>query len=223
MGERTLSGVKAIVASQQHHEAVDAGGNPAVRWCAVLERLQQVSEPLLNLGVGVAQQVENLVLQVAPMDTNAAAGEFVSVAHEVIAVGAYLARVGLQQGDVFLEGRGERVVRRVPATLLFVPLQQREVHHPRERHQVRVCQSELLSHAVAQAAEALVGDLWRVGDNREEVAHLSACALANRLQLALRKELRNRRAHPIGGEGDGCQPLRAEPLDELGQLVELFA
>ncbi len=74
-------------AGQQRHHAVPAEGDAAVRRGAELEALQQEAE--LGLGVCLVQahELEDPFLDVALVDTDGAAADFVAVADDVVGVG----------------------------------------------------------------------------------------------------------------------------------------
>ncbi len=78
------------------------------------------------------EQAEHLGLRLAIVDTNAAAAELPAVEDDVVGLGQHLARIGLEQVQILFARRGERVVHRVPALLVGVPVEQREVGDPEQ-------------------------------------------------------------------------------------------
>ena len=111
-----------------------------------------------------------------------------AVADQVVGLAADARRVGLEQRDVFLERRGEQVVERVPAVLVVVPLDERELRDERVVQRARV--GELLARRdlAAEAVERGLDALRRAGlerrlaalarDEQQQVALLRARALA---------------------------------------------
>ena len=73
---------------------------------------------------------EHALLKLAPVDSDAAACYFVSIAYQVVLFATCLAWIGIEQGDVFIHRRGEEMVAGVPALLLLVPLDKGKVNHP---------------------------------------------------------------------------------------------
>lgn len=59
--------------SQQHDESVQAQCNPAMRWCAHIKGIQQIPKLVLRLFWGQANDVKHLLLNVPPVDSEAAA------------------------------------------------------------------------------------------------------------------------------------------------------
>ena len=68
----------------------------------------------------------------------------------------------------------ERVVHGVPARLVLVPFEHREVGHPQERERLVVDQPELASEVQAQRAEHARGLLALVGGEEQRLAVLAA-------------------------------------------------
>src|SRR5260370_16956392 len=56
--------------SQDHHDAVEAERDAAVRWGAVFEGIEEEPEPLLRLRIRHAQRPEDLGLHILAMNTN---------------------------------------------------------------------------------------------------------------------------------------------------------
>ena len=72
-------------------------------------------------------------LQLAVVDPNAAAGELVPVADHVVRLRPCLVGRRVQQGHIFILGRGKRVVERVPSVLFIVPFHERKIHDKGKR------------------------------------------------------------------------------------------
>ena len=113
----------------------------------------------------LALEREAALEQVAPMDPDRAATELPAVEREVVlerpgaagrVVGRRLGRVagrGHEQRLVLGDDAAERVVGRVPAPVLLVPLVHREAVDPDVGEDGRVGQAEALAELDAQAAE----------------------------------------------------------------------
>ena len=71
------------------------------------------------------------------MDADRAAADLLAVQHEVVGLGPRPARVASPAAAVLVARRREGMVHRVPALLLLVPLDQREVDRPRRRRRGR--------------------------------------------------------------------------------------
>ena len=117
--------------------------------------------------------------------------------------------------------RRERVVQRVPALLLGVPLHQRPVDDPDQLVLVLVDQAEALGQVDPHLAEHRVGDLALVGDQQQQVALLGAEPLVQVGQLGLAEELGGRRAPAVALAEGPDQTLRPQLLGARDQPVEL--
>ena len=118
---------------------------------------------------------EDRLLDVGVVDTDRAAAELLAVPDDV--VGLCPRRAGVV-GVELARRRGERMVQRVPALLLLVPLHQRPVDDPDEPvlalGSIRPKRSARSSRIWPSTASA-TGRL--VGDEQEQVALLGAEAL----------------------------------------------
>ncbi len=71
-------------AGEDHDDAVQAEGDAAVRGGAVFEGVEEEAEALVGFGVGHAEGVEDLLLDVLAVDTDAARAELGAVQHDVV-------------------------------------------------------------------------------------------------------------------------------------------
>ena len=129
----------------------------------------------------------------------------------------------VEQRLVLGHDAAERVVGRVPAAVLGVPLVHREAVDPAVREHVRVGQAEPPAELHPQPAQDVVGRRRRRRRRQDEVA-LGRAGRARRIAACVSadEELRDRAvelAARLDGEVD--EALRAEPLRALGQLVDL--
>src|SRR5258708_21028769 len=70
--------------SQNHHDAVEAERNPAMRRRAVLESIKEEPKPLLRLRIRHAQRPEDLGLYILPVNTNGSRTKLRPVQHNVV-------------------------------------------------------------------------------------------------------------------------------------------
>ena len=203
-----------------------------MRGRAVLQRIQQEAE--LDLGVfrRDLQRAEHLALHFGTVDTDGAATQFPAVQHHVVGLGHALGRVAVHVVLVTILGRGEGVVHGVPAVLVLVVFEHREVDHPQRRPAVleqAVLLAELaVAHLQAQCADGVVDDLGLVGTEEDQVAVLGAGALQNHVQGGIVQVLDDRTLQAFAALGllvdlDPGQALGAIDLDELGVAVDLAA
>ena len=109
--------------------------------------------------IAQAEQAEHRGLRLAVMDADAAAAQLPAVQDDVVGLGQHLPGIGFEPGQVFLAGRGERVVHRVPAAFISVPVEEREVGDPEQLPAALGNQVPLPGHRVPQLAEHLRGGL----------------------------------------------------------------
>ena len=120
--------------------------------------------------------------------------------------------------------RRERVVLGRPARAVLGLLEEREVDDEEELPGPGRNQLEAPREVRPQRAEHALDDWLGVGgDERDRAGHGSR-GLAQRGDLRLGEELRDRRAHAaVGLEDQVREPLAAPLLGELGELVEVLA
>ena len=196
-----------------------------MRRCAVRERSDQVAKLLLGLLLGEAECLEHLGLKLGIVDTDRTAAQLAAVQDNVVSLGAYLGRVGVEQRNILVHRRGERMVHRNETVLLLAVLELRELGDPEELEVVLLREAETLCQLAAQCAQSDGSNLpVCIGDNEQQVVLLRACALLDGRDLVLGQELGKGRGHAaISGELHPREALCAVGLDELAELVDLLA
>src|SRR4029077_15056153 len=120
-------------AAKNGHQAVETQRDAAVGWRAVFEGLKQVAKPQLRLVRRDLQDLlEHRFLDFRVMNSDRAAPQLDSVDHDIIVLAPDFAGVGFEERDVLGHGGREWMVAGIPAVLLLVEAQQREVHEPKE-------------------------------------------------------------------------------------------
>ena len=210
--------------------------DPAVGRRAVVERLEHRPEHVLHPLPGVALQREALREQVRPPDPDRAAAELPAVQRDVVlerpgppgrVVGRRVERVarrGHEERLVVGQHAAERVVGRVPAAVLRVPLVHREAVDPAVREDRRVGQAEPPAELDPEAAQHVGGRVGRVGDDQDRSPASAPVASTSRCWTSVAEELRDgpvELAVRLDREVD--EALRPEPLRELRQVVDLAA
>ena len=148
-----------------------------------------------------------------------------AVHRQVVLLGVHGAGIGLHARLLLPHRRAERVVGRVPAAQVGVPLEHREGIDPDVGEGARVSQVEPLTHLQAEVAERTGShQAVGIGHQQEQVARLAAGRLEDRLRMRQRQELADRAVQgAIGLHREVDQALGAVALREVGQLVELAA
>jgi len=194
-----------------------------VRRRAVVQRLEEEAEPVLRLLPRDVQQVEDLLLHFGPVDTNAAPADLTAVDHDVVRLRTDVGRVGFQLAQVLGHRRGERMVKRIVAFLVGVPLEQREIHHPQKGKALRIVQLQVAGDPAAQRRQCLVGDGFLVGHQHQHVSVLGAEPLHQLPTEIVAEELADapdeRRSAVFHLDLEPRQPLGAKVGHQGGQRL----
>src|SRR5713101_6153606 len=110
-------------AGEEHHDAVDAQRDAAVRRCAVGQRIQEKTEAVAQLLFGEAQRFEQTLLNVLAVDSNAAGTELVAIQNEVVAFRTHFPGGGFEFLQIFIDDAGEGVLRADPLFVGFAPFE----------------------------------------------------------------------------------------------------
>ena len=97
----------------------------------------------------------------------------------------------------------------------------REVGDPGGRQRLGIDQLQLLTEAQAEPPHGVGGGLGPIHAEEQEVPLLAAHPLAEALQDVRPQELGDGRLDTVGADLEPGEPLRAEPLGELLELIEL--
>ena len=212
-----------IGAGEQHGQAVEAQRDAAVRRGAVGQGFQQEAELLLGFGLADAEQRKDFFLHVGAVDTDAAAAEFHAVEHHVVGERARLGRVGVEQRQVGVVGRGERVVFGNVAPFVRVVFDQRKLGDPQKLHGVLVHQAERLAEMQAQTRQHVARHRFPVGDQQQQVLRFQVQRGFDGFLAIVAHEFGQRRLPAGVGEPDPRQTLGPEVLGERNQVVQFLA
>ena len=103
-------------------------------------------EPLLRDLWIEPDQIEDLLLHLSTVYSDAAPCDLLPITHQIVLLAADRAGVGLQQRQVLRHGRGELVVARVPALPLLIPLEEGEINHPAAGKRIPIAEPQALCH-----------------------------------------------------------------------------
>ena len=190
--------------AEQSGPSIDAHGYAAVRRGAEIEGFQDAAETLVHLFERVALQREAPFQQLALVDPDRATAEFPAIQRDVVLHRPGLARrirmgrlvrvtrCSYEQLLVFGHHAAERVVGRVPAPQIGLPLVHGKVHDPAIGQHVLVGQAESEAQLLAQPAQNLRHQfVVRVGDDQDEVARLRGGGLDDGRDPLVAQELGN--------------------------------
>src|SRR5205085_12062705 len=118
----------AVAVVQHRDYSVYSEGDSAVGWGAVFEGVEEEAESFLSVDLADPYRVEHLPLDLGAVDTDGATAHLPAVPDHVVGAALPAPRVAVEVAS----GCGERVVHRVPARLVLVPLDHREVDDPEE-------------------------------------------------------------------------------------------
>src|SRR5579885_1504924 len=201
----------------ERDETVDPLREAAVRRRAHRERLEQEAELPARFLVRQPHRAEDALLHRHVVDADRARAELPTVPDQVVVLTAHAGRVRLVPLLAARRRRRERMVHERPASVLVL-LEQREVGHPVEGLRGRLGELQLPAEVGAQTAEdARDRRLVAGGEQRGRAGRPG-----ERFELALRQELRDRRAHLAALVADDVrEPLRPPLLRDLLEPGEL--
>ena len=208
--------------------AINAERDPAVRWRPVVERLEQRAEHVVHPLKAVALQREAPLEELLAMDPDGATTELPAVEDDVVlhrpGPAGRILRRGLrgvagrrhQERLVLGDDAAERVVGRVPAAVVRVPLVHREAVDPAVGENVRVGEVEPGAKLGAEAPEDVGCRGRRVGDDQDEVVGAGRRLLEDAAGDVIDEELGDRTLRlAVFLRREVGQALRSEPLREL--------
>src|SRR5450759_2510903 len=108
-------------AREHHHQAVDPGGDAAMRWDSVLESLQSVPKPRPDGFLVHAQDLEHPLLQLWVVDPDASTRQLDAVHNTVVRAGTHFERTLIYERQVLRPWRRERMmaIRQSPLVVFF--------------------------------------------------------------------------------------------------------
>ena len=174
-----------------------------------------------RLGGVDAEDAEHPLLQLGVVDTDRSAGELDAVEHDVVGERPRLARIAVEQRQVFGMRMRERMVHRAEAPLVRAPLDQREVDHP-EQLVPFLPVTILLGQRHAQIAERRRGPRARRRHQEREVAVAQLQARAGALELARGErvlDLELQRAVAVAQRENAGRAVHARALRPLVDLL----
>ena len=158
-------------------------------------RLMDVMLALPSLLLTHPQSRKHPLLYLRIVDSDAAAGAFVAVDHQVVRLRSYRPRGRLQFVEILVHRRRKRMVVGHPALLLLVPEERRKIDDPEDLEipRGRIEQAERGCQMNAQVPQCLTHNIFLVGDENEQVASLGLHPLSQFLLHRGGQELLDRR------------------------------
>ena len=106
----------------------------------------------------------------------------------------------------------------------FIEFQQRKIHDPKEAQIIFTNQLHLPRKMFPQVAERGGDDFRRIRDKQQQIVRFGGKPRLKFPQAFRREKFRQRRLQrAVFRDFEPCQPFRAEILDELSQLINIFA
>ena len=191
--------------------------------CAVLEGVNQMAKPLLDVLVGDLQGLESLGLHLRGVDSDGAAPQLRAVEDDVIGPGPAVCLVGEHLVLILQHGRGEGVVHGLIPALLLRPLEHGKLRDPQETELLGVQDIQLLGALQAQGAQGGEDHLiLGVPHDEDQVPVLGAGPGQDGGVLLLREELLVGGGHLAVQQTGPGQALGLIGFDKLPQLVDLL-
>src|SRR5437764_10168912 len=101
-----------------------------MRRCAVLECIQEKAKAHARFFFGHAESMENLALDILPMNSDRARSQLCPIQHDIVRKRAHRSGIGLEFVHIALMRRGERMMCGGPALAIFVVLEHRKICYP---------------------------------------------------------------------------------------------
>src|SRR5262245_35781841 len=141
---------------------------------AVRQRIEQESELGTRARFRDAQHGEDSLLYFWPMNSDRSAAKLVSVEHHVVGLSPHALGGALEDRQVLVPGRGERMMYGAPPFLLGAPFKEREVGDPQEAPTRTIDELELVPELQPEQPRRLGGHALFVGYQEQEIAGLEA-------------------------------------------------
>src|SRR5579859_2290464 len=158
-----------FAARHECNDAVKAERQAPMGRRAELESIEQEAEFFAGFLRSDVQRTEHPGLNLLSVYAHRASADFPAVQHHVVGLGERGAGVGIEERLVTVHGAGERMMQRVPALFVLVPLEHREVDDP-QRTPVLAGVTLLVADFHAQRAQSIVDYLGLVSAEENEVA-----------------------------------------------------
>src|SRR5216684_1073073 len=204
-----------VGACEQHDDAVDPGCNAPMRRDAILEGLEQETEPLLDRGLVETEELEHPLLQLRLVDSKASARQLISVADGVVGMGSHVIRALVDELEVLLERPREGVMAVCQAAVV-VFFEQVHGIDPEELPLAVSDESTPPRDLLAEQPDDGLRTALLVGHHQDEVALARPSALANLASLLVSQKFVKRSRQPR-------EALAARTFRHCRQLVELLA
>ena len=212
---------------QEHDDAVETEGDAAVRRSTEAKGIEDVAEEIGLFLRGDTEGVEHVALEIAFVDSEAAAAEFDAVENDVVGDGAEGREVGAGGGellDVVGMRAGEGVVDGVPLVIFGREGEEGELRNPKKIERGGVGDEVAdLGHAEADSAQRFTGSVPLVGSEENEVAFLDCHGLGEGGFLGVAEEFDDGGLPFAAFDLDEGEALRAELLSDVGEVVDLAA
>src|ERR1043166_8208481 len=148
-----------------------------MRWRTVLQRLQQEAKLGFFFFSAYIERAKYFRLHILAVYTHRAAADFPPVQHHIVCLGMRFAGIGIEQILVPVERRSKRMMHRIPALRILIPLEHRKVEYP-QRPPARLGIALLVADLDAQGAERIVDHLGAAGAEEDQIAALRTGPLA---------------------------------------------
>src|SRR5437868_12728328 len=99
---------------------------------AVSQRIQEKAEASAKLLFTQAERFEQPLLNVLPVNPDAARAKFVAIQHQVVTLRTHFPRRGFQLLQILVDDAGERMLRADPGFFRLAPLKKRKARNPQE-------------------------------------------------------------------------------------------
>ena len=104
------------------------------------------------------------------MNSDRSTADLAAVEHQIVGLGPHRAGIGFEPFEIFVGGRSERVMKRIPAAVIGVILEHREIDHPEQAICLFVDQFLALPDLEPHRAQARADGIEFASDHQYRVA-----------------------------------------------------
>src|SRR6516165_1988678 len=101
-----------------------------MRRSAVRQRVQEKAKAMAQLRLGQAERLEYALLNVLPVNSNAARAQLVTVQHQVVTFRTHFPRCGFELIQILINDARERMLSADPRLVRVAPFEERETGEP---------------------------------------------------------------------------------------------
>src|SRR6185369_1967746 len=194
----------------------------AVRRRAVRQRIEQKPELRTRARFRDSQHGENSLLHLWSMNSDRSTAELVPVEHHVVSLSPHALGSALEERQVLVPRRGERMMYGSPPLLLDAPFKERKVGDPQEAPTRTIDEPELVPELQPKQPRRLGGHALFVGHQEQQIADLEPGSGLGASLFIVREELRDGRLPAVRVDPDPYETLGSQARRRGHEVVQVL-